>query len=123
MVGHLEYDPADRLRFQSTFWSNITTKADENVLSARARALSISENVLYDHGDLQQVQAEALMALFFFIQSQINRSWKMIGIAARSGIALGLNLEKKIIRLDIRSGEARKQLWWSIFRSKVFSQS
>lgn len=47
--------------------------ADENLFSARARSLSLSENVLYDHGDLQQVQAEALMALFFLIQSQISR--------------------------------------------------
>lgn len=40
----------------------------------------------------------------------------MIGIATRSGISLGLNLEKRIPGLDVRSGEARKQLWWSIHR-------
>ncbi|KAJ5988437.1 hypothetical protein N7481_003647 [Penicillium waksmanii] len=40
----------------------------------------------------------------------------MIGIATRSGIALGLNLEKVIIGLDVKSGEARKKLWWSLFR-------
>ncbi|KAJ6003853.1 hypothetical protein N7540_013135 [Penicillium herquei] len=41
----------------------------------------------------------------------------MIGIAVRSGIALGLNLQKKgIIPFDVKSNEARKQLWWSIFR-------
>ena len=51
----------------------ISPEADENVFCARARSLSISENVLYDHTDLQQVQAEALMALLFLIQSQINR--------------------------------------------------
>lgn len=39
----------------------------------------------------------------------------MIGIAARSGIALGINLQKKNVELDVNSGEARKQLWWSIF--------
>ncbi|KAJ5798993.1 uncharacterized protein N7503_006498 [Penicillium pulvis] len=94
----------------------LSPEADENVFSARARSLSISDNVIYDHGDLQQVQAEALMAFLFLIQSQINRSWKMIGIATRSGITLGLNLEKRIIGLDVKSGEARKQLWWSIFR-------
>jgi hypothetical protein len=51
----------------------MSQEADENVFSARARALSISENVLYDHDDLQQVQAEALMAFFFLMQSQINK--------------------------------------------------
>ena len=40
----------------------------------------------------------------------------MIGIAARSSIALGLNLEKVITGLDVKSGEARKQLWWSVYR-------
>ncbi|KAJ5482150.1 hypothetical protein N7475_000962 [Penicillium sp. IBT 31633x] len=40
----------------------------------------------------------------------------MIGIAARSGIALGLNLQKNIKGLDVSSSEARKSLWWSIFR-------
>jgi hypothetical protein len=40
----------------------------------------------------------------------------MIGIATRSGIALGLNLRKKTMGLDVKSREARNQLWWSIFR-------
>lgn len=39
----------------------------------------------------------------------------MIGIAARSGIALGLNLQKRTIANDARSDDVRKQLWWSIF--------
>lgn len=52
---------------------NLPREVDENVFSERARSLSLSDNVLYDHGDLQQVQAEALMAFFFLTQSQINR--------------------------------------------------
>lgn len=40
----------------------------------------------------------------------------MIGIAARSSIALGLNIDKRISIFDVKSQEARKQLWWSIFR-------
>lgn len=48
-------------------------EADENVFSSRAKSLSISDNVLYDHSDLQQVQAETLMAFLLLIQSQINR--------------------------------------------------
>lgn len=46
---------------------------DEDVFSARARALGLSGQLLYDHTDLQQVQTEALMAFYFLIQSQINR--------------------------------------------------
>ncbi|KAJ5161356.1 hypothetical protein N7492_006748 [Penicillium capsulatum] len=89
---------------------------DEDVFSARARALGLSGQLLYDHSDLQQVQTETLMAFYFLIQSQINRSWKMIGIAARSSIALGLNIDKRTNILDVKSREARRHLWWSIFR-------
>lgn len=38
----------------------------------------------------------------------------MIGIAARSGVALGLNLRMSNPRVDPESKEARKRLWWSI---------
>lgn len=51
----------------------ILREIDENIFASRARSLSFSENVIYDPGDLQQVQAEALMAFFFLIQSQVNR--------------------------------------------------
>ncbi|KAJ5626373.1 hypothetical protein N7510_002682 [Penicillium lagena] len=40
----------------------------------------------------------------------------MIGIAARSGIALGINLHKKNGGLDAKSGEARSNLWWAVVR-------
>ena len=45
----------------------------ETLFFARAKSLSVSENILYHHDDLQQVQSEALMAFFFLIMSQINR--------------------------------------------------
>lgn len=47
--------------------------ADENIFFARAKMLSASENILYDHDDLQQVQVETLMAFFLLVISQINR--------------------------------------------------
>ncbi|KAJ5982051.1 hypothetical protein N7451_012151 [Penicillium sp. IBT 35674x] len=40
----------------------------------------------------------------------------MVAITARSGISLGINLHNKHGGYDIDSEEARKQLWWSIFR-------
>lgn len=40
----------------------------------------------------------------------------MIGIAALTGIALGLNIKEMISGLDVNSSEARNQLWWSIVR-------
>ncbi|KAK4954698.1 hypothetical protein LTR66_013548 [Elasticomyces elasticus] len=46
---------------------------DEKIYFGRAKSLNISENVLYDHADLQQIQAEALMALYLLNLSQVNR--------------------------------------------------
>jgi hypothetical protein len=46
---------------------------DENLFFARAKSLSISENVLYVNEDLQQVQAEVIIGFYFLIDSQINR--------------------------------------------------
>lgn len=46
---------------------------DEDILFARAKSLSASDNILYQHDDLQQVQIESLMAFFFLAISQINR--------------------------------------------------
>lgn len=40
----------------------------------------------------------------------------MIGIAARSGVALGMNLLKKNDTLDAKSREAQTNLWWSVVR-------
>lgn len=39
----------------------------------------------------------------------------MIGIATRSGIALGLNIRRTNNSFDPEANEARKRLWWSIF--------
>lgn len=39
----------------------------------------------------------------------------MVGIAARSGIALGLNIRRTNNIFDAEATEARKRLWWSIF--------
>lgn len=52
---------------------DIQPNGDENLFFSRARWLSVSGHVLYEHADLQQVQAEALMAFFLLVVSQINR--------------------------------------------------
>lgn len=84
---------------------------DEQIFLSRAKILNYSEV----YGDLQQVQAETLTAFYLLSSSQINRSWKTIGIATRSAIALGLNLESSSTKLNSKAKEARKRLWWSIF--------
>lgn len=60
-------------RFCRVSKQDVPGDADENVFFARAKSLSVPENVLYGHEDLQQVQAEALMAFYFLTVSQVNR--------------------------------------------------
>jgi hypothetical protein len=44
---------------------DVAHEAYENLFSARANPLSLSDNVLYDHDDLQQVQLEVLWLFTF----------------------------------------------------------
>ena len=46
---------------------------NETIFFSRAKMLNISDTIVYEHDDLQQVQVEALMAFFFLIVSQVNR--------------------------------------------------
>ena len=46
---------------------------DDDVFFARARSLNISDTVLFGYEDLQQVQVETLMALYFLTVSRVNR--------------------------------------------------
>lgn len=46
---------------------------NDSLFFARARELSINENMTLEHADLQQVQVEALVTLYFMVSMQINR--------------------------------------------------
>lgn len=56
---------------------DVQHEAYPDVFFARARTLNDSENIVYEHDDLQQLQAEALMAFYLLSKSQINRYEKM----------------------------------------------
>lgn len=43
------------------------------IFFSRARSLSVNENMIIKHADLQQVQVEALVTLYFLVSMQINR--------------------------------------------------
>jgi hypothetical protein len=47
--------------------------ADEKMLFNNARCLSTSEDLIYNHDDLQKVQFLTLMAFYFLTGSQISR--------------------------------------------------
>ncbi|KAJ5902655.1 hypothetical protein N7495_003183 [Penicillium taxi] len=88
---------------------------DDHVFFDRATTLSsISGSVKCGHADIQQVQIELLASIYYLASSQINRSWKMVGIAARSAIGLGINQQAIGDNIDPTSKETRCRIWWSI---------
>ncbi|KAJ5585470.1 uncharacterized protein N7459_005270 [Penicillium hispanicum] len=81
---------------------------------ARAWRLSV-DNVLLDHPNLQQVQVEGLAAFYLLSTGQVNRSWRIIGIAIRSAVAMGLNLRSESDSIAHVSKETRYRVWWALF--------
>ncbi|KAJ5175608.1 uncharacterized protein N7482_001485 [Penicillium canariense] len=81
----------------------------------RAWRLSMGDAALLDHPNLQQVQVEGLAAFYLLSTGQINRSWRMIGIAIRSAIAMGLNFRIEGDVVSHFSKEIRYRVWWALF--------
>ncbi|KAH8699062.1 fungal-specific transcription factor domain-containing protein [Talaromyces proteolyticus] len=87
---------------------------DHSIYFSRARALSMPDSFL-DHPDLQQLQIGGLTSFYLLTTGQINRSWKMSGIAVRSAIALGLHLRNVDIKTSDTSKEIRYRVWWALY--------
>jgi Fungal specific transcription factor domain len=47
---------------------------NDEIFFSRARILSVNESMTFEHADLQQVQVEVLVVLYFIVSTQINRS-------------------------------------------------
>ncbi|PLN86823.1 fungal-specific transcription factor domain-domain-containing protein [Aspergillus taichungensis] len=88
---------------------------DDLVYLTRARKLSLGSNVLFEHADLQQIQAEFLAALYLVVMGQVNRAFKFSSVALRSAVSLGINLRFVDDRTHHAAKEARSRLWWSIY--------
>ncbi|KAL4808586.1 fungal-specific transcription factor domain-containing protein [Aspergillus unguis] len=88
---------------------------DDRLFLSRAIALNNSHNLVIEHADLHQVQIDLLLAIYYLASGQVNRSWQTNGRAARSAIALGLNLRALSDQIDPVSNETRSRIWWSIF--------
>ncbi|KAJ6008067.1 hypothetical protein N7540_012043 [Penicillium herquei] len=85
------------------------------VYFTRAWRLSLGNVALLDHPNLQQVQVEGLTAFYLLSTGQVNRSWRMIGIAIRSAVAMGLNLRSESDDVSPVSRENRYRVWWALF--------
>ncbi|KAJ5504529.1 hypothetical protein N7463_007403 [Penicillium fimorum] len=81
---------------------------------ARAWRLNAS-SMLLDHPDLQQAQVEGLAGFYLLSVGQINRSWRLIGIAIRSAVTMGLNIRSESETITHCSKELRYRVWWALF--------
>ncbi|KAL4994263.1 fungal-specific transcription factor domain-containing protein [Aspergillus recurvatus] len=88
---------------------------DDRVFLSRALCLRSSHHLVLEHADLHEVQIDLLLAIYYLVSGQVNRSWRVNGSAARSAICLGLNLRAFSEHIDPVSKETRTRIWWSIF--------
>ncbi|CAI7646086.1 unnamed protein product [Penicillium manginii] len=89
---------------QTQFQGNYT---DHLAYFARAWRLSMGSVGLFDHPNLQQVQVEGLAAFYLLSTGQVNRSWRILGTAIRSAVAMGLNLRNETESVAHLSKETR----------------
>ncbi|KAL5692910.1 hypothetical protein EMGR_005604 [Emarellia grisea] len=57
--------------------------------------LNFTAGQIFDHPNLQQVQAEGLSAFWLMSMGHVNRAWRTCGVSMRSAIALGINLRSE----------------------------
>ncbi|KAJ5681876.1 transcriptional regulator family: Fungal Specific TF [Penicillium maclennaniae] len=87
---------------------------DHLLYLTRARMLSMNGDEVFRHPDLQQVQVEGLMAFYLLATHQIHRSWRILGLAIRSAVSLGMNLKNNNPAITDVSKEIRNRVWWSL---------
>lgn len=88
---------------------------DHLIYFTRARMLSMNDDTLFAHPDLQQIQIEGLMAFYLTATNQINRAWTISGMATRAAVGLGLNMRNESTRTPDTSKEIRYRVWWSLY--------
>ncbi|KAJ5982394.1 hypothetical protein N7451_012494 [Penicillium sp. IBT 35674x] len=87
---------------------------DHLVFFSRAWHLNMDKGMAMEHPDLQQVQIEGLMSFYMLSVGHINRSWRMIGVAIRSAITMGINLRNNNESVPPLFKETRYRLWWAL---------
>ncbi|KAJ5369932.1 uncharacterized protein N7496_006024 [Penicillium cataractarum] len=85
----------------------------------RAWKLYTSDFATLGHPSLQQVQIESLISLYLLLVGQINRAWRMCGIALRSAVAMGIHLRTENQDVSSISKETRYRLWWALYSLDV----
>jgi hypothetical protein len=65
--------------------------------------------------DFWAVQALLLMTVYMLAKSKRNTAFALLGMAARSALALGLHREETMVIFSLEEQTARKNLWRSLF--------
>ncbi|KAF1829927.1 hypothetical protein BDW02DRAFT_573504 [Decorospora gaudefroyi] len=87
----------------------------------RAEAFYLSAKNLNDpmtgleDQDFWSVQALLLMSFYMLAKSKRNTAFALLGMAARSALALGLHREETMVIFSLEEQTQRKDLWRSIF--------
>ncbi|CAG7950934.1 unnamed protein product [Penicillium salamii] len=82
---------------------------------ARAWKLTMGSTAVLEQQSLQSIQIYGLLGLYFFSTGQVNRSWKLTGMAIQSAITMGLHLRNECRTIHYMSKEIRYRLWWALF--------
>ncbi|KAH3510095.1 hypothetical protein KXW24_002755 [Aspergillus fumigatus] len=77
--------------------------------------LNFTAGQIFDHPNLQQVQAEGLSAFWLMSMGHVNRAWRTCGVSMRSAIALGINLRSESKDTPNFARELQYRVWWSIY--------
>ncbi|CAG8069491.1 unnamed protein product [Penicillium salamii] len=85
------------------------------VYFSRAWKLSMSDTALLEHPNLQQTQIEGLFSLYFLSTGQVNRAWRMCGVAIQSATTMGIHLRSDSSSITHVSKETRYRLWWALY--------
>ncbi|KGO43630.1 Transcription factor, fungi [Penicillium expansum] len=60
-------------------------------------------------------QVEGLAAFYLLSVGQVNRSWRLIGIAIRSAVTMGLNIRTESDSITNFLKALRYRVWWALF--------
>lgn len=88
---------------------------DHLIYFTRARLLAIDNETLLNHPDLQMIQIIALMSFYLMSTDQINRAWRLAGLAIRDATGLGLNMRNDSTELSNALKEIRYRVWWALY--------
>ncbi|EXJ89948.1 hypothetical protein A1O3_03015 [Capronia epimyces CBS 606.96] len=95
-------------------------KIDTHLLYyARARALGIDHRILFDHPDIERVQAIGLLAFYLLVNGSVTRAWNTLGPAIRHATALGLHLKVSDPSLAEWDRERRGRTWHSLYSLEI----